>query len=161
MGLRTWCRAPAGRICTEPAGYPGANKSQEGRVHREAADIMLQLSEELGHCCGGAAVGLTDGSPSTPHTFACCGMTCYMSDLCAWRTWRHYGKIPSRGKEIKHGLQHGFQAISWLNSIAGSEGLSALAELLLHSDEACAALIRSYWTARCSKVVSFLIALAE
>lgn len=63
MGLRTWCKAPAGRICTEPAGCPGAYKSQEGIVHREAADTMLQLSQELGHCHGGAAMGLTDSSP--------------------------------------------------------------------------------------------------
>lgn len=56
-------QGPAGRTCAEPAGYPGAYRSQEGRVHREAAGTTLQLSEELGHCCAGTAVGLTDSSP--------------------------------------------------------------------------------------------------
>lgn len=40
--LWTWCVAQAGRICTEPAGYTGANKSQGVRKEdRKAADTAL------------------------------------------------------------------------------------------------------------------------
>lgn len=40
--LLTWYMAQAGRICTEPAGYTGANKSWGGRKEdRKAADAAL------------------------------------------------------------------------------------------------------------------------
>ena len=81
--------------------------------------------------------------PTTPHIFACCARMCYVCDFCAWRTWRHYGKIPSRAKENKAWL------IAWVPGNYLAEQCRRLwgavcpcLQLLLCSGEACAELAR-------------------